>query len=137
MRTTFKPIAKSLAGIWLGIWTISGIAMGTGGILILAMQCYGWFYLGFWFPLTPARILQGMEVVISPIPWVTLQKVIDCILSLPLSAVLVWCGVNIAVMAWIARKNLERRLLVPQLISVDTHDRLKSFGVETLHVRPD
>jgi hypothetical protein len=137
MRTTFKLMTKSLAGVWLGIWTISGIAMGTGGILILAMQCYGWLYLDFWFPLTPARILQGMEVAIPSISWPALQRVIDCLLRLPLSAVFVWCGFNIAAMAWIARKNLERRLLVPQLILVTTHDRFRNHGVETLQVRPD
>jgi hypothetical protein len=137
MRAKLRPVTISFAGVWLGMWTISGIAMGAGGILILAMQGYGWLYLDFWFPLTPARILQGMEVGLPPVPWIALQKGIDCLLRLPLAAVFIWCGFNIAAMAWIARKNLERRLLVPQLISVQTHDRFSSLGVETLQVRPD
>jgi hypothetical protein len=78
-----------------------------------------------------------MEVAIPSISWPALQRVIDCLLRLPLSAVFVWCGFNIAAMAWIARKNLERRLLVPQLILVTTHDRFRNHGVETLQVRPD
>jgi hypothetical protein len=53
----FTLITHSLAGLWLGLWTISGIAMGIAGILILSMQFYGWLHLGFWLSLTPARIL--------------------------------------------------------------------------------
>jgi hypothetical protein len=75
-----------------------------------------------------------MQVAIPPMPWTALQKGTDCLLRLPLSALFLWCGFNIAVMAWIARKKLEQQLLVPQLISVQTHDRFRSHGVETLQV---
>jgi hypothetical protein len=61
-----------------------------------------------------------------------MQRVIECLLRLPLSAVLVWCGFNIAAMAWIGRKDLERRLLVPQLFSVESHGRFRNHGVATL-----
>jgi hypothetical protein len=99
--------------------------MGIAGVLILAMQFYGWLCLDFWFPLTPAGILQGMEVAIPSMSWPALQRVIDYLLRLPLSAVFVWCGFNIAAMAWIARKNLEQRLLAPQLFSVETQESVQ------------
>jgi hypothetical protein len=34
-------------GLWLGLWTISGIATFISGLLILALQLYGYFYLDF------------------------------------------------------------------------------------------
>jgi hypothetical protein len=106
-------IVQSLIGIWLGLWIIGGIAMGTCGLLILALQLYGWFGLGYWFPLTPARLLQGFEIGNPVITWWPLQSIVDCALNLPLSLLFVFCGFSIAAMAWIARKNWKSRRIVP------------------------
>jgi hypothetical protein len=106
----FKPVLWSLIGVWLGLWTICGVAMATSGLLILSMQLYGWFYLGFWFPLAPSGILQGFGIAAPVASWKQLQGVFDCVLNLPLSILFMWCGFHLAAMAWIARRNIERRI---------------------------
>jgi hypothetical protein len=84
--------------------------MGTGSILILAIQCYGWFYLGLWFSVTPAEILKRLAIIVPSIPMAPIQSTADELLHLPISVVFIWCGFHVTAMAWIARKRLERRL---------------------------
>ena len=85
--------------------------MGAGGILILAVECYGWIYLGLWLSVTPAGVLKRLAIVVPSIAMVPIQSIVDALLHLPMSVVFIWCGFNIAVMAWIVRKRLERRIL--------------------------
>ena len=105
-----RAVLHSALGVWLGLWTIGGIAMGTGGILILALECYGWLYLDLWLSVTPAGVLKRLAIVVPSLPIVPMQATVDALLRLPISVVFIWCGFNIAVMAWIARKRLERRI---------------------------
>jgi hypothetical protein len=85
--------------------------MCAGDILILAVECYGWLSLGLWLSVTPAGILRRLTIVIPPAPWGPVQSMVDSLFHLPISAVFIWCGFNIAAMAWIVRKRLEWRIL--------------------------
>jgi hypothetical protein len=89
--------------------------MGAGGILILAVECYGWLYLGLWLSVTPAGVLKRFAIVVPSISMVPMQSIGHALLHLPLSVVFIWCGFNIAAMAWIARKRLERRISSSEL----------------------
>ena len=133
----FTALGRSLVGLWLGLWTISGIATFVSGLLILTLQLYGYFYLDFWADLTPAGVMKGFGIVSPKAHWALLQRGINCALSLPLSAVFIWCGLHIAAMAWIARKNLERRVLAIRLVIPTSAERFTKLGVSSLEVRPD
>src|SRR5262245_5816293 len=103
METDRLPIlCRSLVGLWLGLWTISGIATFIGGVLILALQLYGYFYLGFWADLTPASLMKGFAIHLPNPHWEPAQKAVNCVLLLPISGVFIWCGFHLAAMAWIA-----------------------------------
>ena len=130
-----KFVFRSIVGLWLGLWTIAGIATLVGGLCILALQIYGYFGLGFWATLTPAGILQGFGIVFPKVPWELAQKGINCVLRLPLSGVFIWCGFHTAAMAWIARKNLEAKVpQQPELIAA-TDPRFAALGISNLEVR--
>lgn len=101
-------LARGLVGLWLGLWMIMGIATLASGLVTLALQLYGYFYLGFWAHLTPGSILRGFSIAPPSVPWAIAQKAMDYVLLMPLAGVFIWCGFHIAAMAWIARKNLER-----------------------------
>jgi hypothetical protein len=59
-------------------------------------------------------------------------------LFLPLSGVFVWCGFYIAAMAWIARKNLEKKAAAEARVVIPTPaERLAALGVSSLEVRPE
>src|SRR5215210_4074166 len=104
-----RAVLHSALGVYLGLWTIGGIAMGTGGIFILAIECYGWLYLDLWLSVTPAGVLKRFAIVVPSIPMVLMRSIVDTLLHLPISVVFIWCGFHVAAMAWIARKRLERR----------------------------
>jgi hypothetical protein len=130
-----KFAARTLVGLWLGLWTIAGVATFAGGLFILALQLYGYFGLGFWVQLSPASILRGFSYPDPAVPWQAAQKGIDCLLRLPLAAVFMWCGFHIAAMTWIARKNLERRSHEqPELIPAAS-PRFTALGISSLIVR--
>jgi hypothetical protein len=130
-----KFILRALLGVWLGLWTIAGVATFAGGLFIFALQLYGYFGLGFWARLTTAGILRGFNIPYPRLPWELAQRGIDCVLLLPLAGLFIWCGFHMAVMAWIARKNLEEKSPEqPELIPA-TDPRLAAFGVSALQVR--
>ena len=110
---SFRTIIHTLLGVWLGLWTISGIAMGTGGVLILTIECYGWLYLGLWLSVTPAGLLRKFAIVVPSLPLEPIHLILERLLHLPVSVIFIWCGFHIAAMAWIARKRLERRISHP------------------------
>jgi hypothetical protein len=130
-------LGRSLVGLWLGLWTIAGVATCASGLLILALQLYGYFYLGFWADLTPAGVLQGFNIAYPVVPWQLLQEGIDCLICLPLAGVFIWCGFQIAAMAWIARKNLERKVLEIRVMVPTTAEKFASLGISSLEVRPE
>jgi hypothetical protein len=124
-----RTIIHALLSVWLGLWSISGIAMGTGGVLILAIECYGWLYLGLWLSVTPAGLLRKFAIVVpsAPIEWI--QFILDRLLHLPVSVMFIWCGFHIAAMAWIARKRLERRDVPDAIVSARTCIGSQAWGL--------
>jgi hypothetical protein len=133
----FSALGRSLVGIWLGLWTISGIATFISGVLILDLQLYGYFYLDFWADLTPAGVMKGFGMGLPTAHWEPAQKAINCVLFLPLSAVFIWCGFHIAAMAWIARKNLEKKVAEARVVIPATAERFAALGISSLEVRPE
>lgn len=128
-------IARSLAGLWLGLWFIAGFGMGVGGILILAVQGYGWLSLGFWLPVTLKGICRGFEISIPQLPWPEAQRALDVLLLLPASGVFILCGLHIALMAIVAKRNIEKRISRPPLtVAAESHRALDTFGITTLHI---
>jgi hypothetical protein len=123
-----------LVGFWLGLWTICGFATLTSGLCILALQLYGFLHLGFWAHLTPAGILRAFSITGPIVPWASAQKIIDCVLLLPLSAVFIWCGFHIAAMAWIARKNLEKSLQ-SDVVTMALNERFRALAISSLEVK--
>jgi hypothetical protein len=99
--------------------------MGAGGILILAVECYGWIYLGLWLSVTPAGVLKRLAIVVPSIAMVPIQSIVDALLHLPMSVVFIWCGFHVAAMAWIARKRLEH-----WISSSELSDAWLSLGVK-------
>ena len=129
--------ARVIVGMWLGLWTIAGVSTLASGLFILAVQLYGFFFLGFWAHLTPAGILEGFAIPYPAFGRAIAQKAMDCVLSLPLAGVFIWCGFHIAAMAWIARKNLERKVSDVRLVICPSAERFTALGVSSLEVRPE
>ena len=127
-------VLRSIIGLWLGMWTICGIATFVSGLLILSLQFYGYFQLGFWARLTPAGILRGFDITYPLIPWEPIQKLIDCMLLMPLAGVFMWFGFHIAAMAWIARNNIERAAKPPKIVIPTTGERFAELGVSHLEI---
>ena len=135
MVTSRLPIlVQSLIGLWLGLWTIAGVATFVSGLLILALQLYGYFCLDFWADLTPDGILQGFNIAYPVMDWKPAQTAIDCLLRLPLAGVFIWCGFHLAAMAWIARNNIERAAKQQTIIVPATGDRFAELGVSQLEI---
>ena len=130
-----KFTARSLLGLWLGLWTITGVATFAAGLFILALQFYGYFYLGFWVQLSPAGILRGFSLPYPTMPWEVAQKTIDCALRLPLAAVFMWCGFHIAAMTWIARRNFEWKSGEQPKQTLAADSRFAALGIASLEVR--
>jgi hypothetical protein len=130
-----KFTARSLVGLWLGMWAIAGVATFAAGLFILALQLYGYFYLGFWVQLSPSGILRGFSIPYPTVSWEAAQKGIDCALRLPLAAVFMWCGFHIVAMAWIARRNFEWKAgeQPKQILAADS--RFAALGIASLEVR--
>jgi hypothetical protein len=133
--SALRVVLHSVLGVWLGLWTISGIAMGAGGVLILAIECFGWFYLGLWLSVTPAGLLRKFAIVVPAVPLEPIQLILERLLHLPVSVIFIWCGFHVAAMAWITRKRLERRVIPkgPIFVSVNPQ-RFGNFGVRELHI---
>lgn len=128
-------MARSVIGLWLGLWTIAGVSIFASGVFIVALQLYGYFYLGFWAHLTPAGVLEGFAVPYPTLGWELAQKAIDCGLHLPLEGVFIWCGFHIATMTWIARKNIEKKVSEVRELLPTADPRFTLFGISNLEVR--
>jgi hypothetical protein len=126
---------RSVAGLWFGLWFIAGTALWVGGVLILAIQCYGWLLIDVWFPVTLRGITRLLAITVPAVSWVEMQKAIDWVLLLPTSGVFILCGSQIALMALIAKKNMEMRCSnLPAVVAVKSHHPLNDFGITTLHI---
>jgi hypothetical protein len=128
-------ICGSLTGLWLGLWFIAGTSMWMGGLLILAVQIYGWFIAGLWLPVSLSGVSRLLGIAVPAVWPEDVQKAVECVLLLPALGVFIWLGVHITVMAIIARKNIEtRRLRAPTIVGVDARSALNTFGISTLHI---
>lgn len=128
-------ISRSFAGLWLGLWFIAGTAMSAGGILILAAQFYGWLAVGLWLPVTLGRVCRLLEISVPIVPSIEIQRAIDWILSIPASGLFILCGGHIALLAGIAKRNMERRVShLPHIIAVEPQSALGNFGIANLHI---
>jgi hypothetical protein len=128
-------ICGSLTGLWLGLWFIAGTSMWMGGLLILAVQFYGWLIAGLWLPVSLNGVSRLAGIAVPAVWPAGVQKAVECVLLLPASGVFIWWGAHIAVMAIIARKNIEaRRFRAPTIVGVDARSALNTFGISTLHI---
>ena len=128
-------ISRSFAGLWLGLWLIAGTAMSVGGLLVLAAQFYGKLAAGFWLPVTLGGVCRLLEISVPIVASIEIQRAVDWMLLLPASGVFIICGLHIALMAGIAKRNVGMRdSHSPLVVAVESGGALRNFGITTLHI---
>jgi hypothetical protein len=134
-RWIVASLTRTLAGFWIGLWFIAGTIVCASGFVILAMQVYAWFSSGLWSSIRLQEICRifNVSIPVSPIPQIA--ETVQLVLLLPAYSMFILIGLQIALMALMAKRNLERRSSRPPPIqTVDFNHPLNQLGIKTLHI---
>lgn len=84
---------------WLGVafWSLLGWLLISGGVLVICLQIYDWLVLGYWAPRPLATTLAWLDLMPDTATWGWrgLAKLVNWVLSTPLSIVLIFTGMPI------------------------------------------
>lgn len=109
--------------------------MSVGGLLVLAVQFYGKLAAGFWLPVTLGGVCRLLEISVPIVASIEIQRAVDWMLLLPASGVFIICGLHIALMAGIAKRNVGMRdSHSPLVVAIESEGALRNFGITTLHI---
>jgi hypothetical protein len=99
------------------------------------MQAYAWFSSGLWssVPLLEICRIFSLSIPASPVPQIA--RIVQVMLLLPAYGVFILIGLQIALMASMAKRNLERRSSRPLPIrTIDFNHPVNHLGIRTLHI---
>ena len=125
-----------VAGLWLGLWFVSGNALWTGGLVILSLQYYGWLIKGFWLPVSVQGVCRLFDLPRISVPWPALQQTLDQLLLLPAAPVFILLGLIVAGGAKFGKNSIEKRVShrPPRAVNCEHRRALHDIGISRLHV---
>jgi hypothetical protein len=129
-------VPQFVAGLWLGLWFVSGNALWTGGVLILSLQYYCWLVKGFWLPVSLGGVRRLFDLPRISVPWAGLQQTLDQLLLLPAAPMFILLGLIVAGAAKFGRSSIERHAShsQPRTVNCENRRALHDIGISTLHV---
>ena len=129
-------LPQFVAGVWLGLWFVSGNALWTGGVLILSLQYYGLLVKGFWLPVSLQSLCRLFDLPRIAVPWPALQQTFDQLLLLPAPPMFILLGLIVAGAAKFGRNSIEKRVAhrPPRTVNCEHRRALHDIGISTLHV---
>jgi hypothetical protein len=85
-RVGLAPVGMSFLDYLVGYAHFAMGALFLASVGVLAWQAYWWLKNGAWYPMPLSKLLEGAQTPYPELAWKGVQKILDAVLDLPMSA---------------------------------------------------